>query len=222
MCSARYRVMLASIAVLALSACVNAPPPTPAPARTAGGTLEIGVAVPDLGPGDVRLLRGMNDRAILQHMGTIDSLEAVIAQLSLRRATDGAVRRYAGQLVADHLRSLLAGDSVVRMQSVAVDRARRDSAGPLVDVNIDHATGDTIGLVMFHVLDSLRAAPAGAAFDRGFIDAEVQMHQHALAELRLLQNVARQGAVREHIGDEIPVAEQHLLAAQQLASTLKP
>lgn len=220
MCSARLSfALLATIGMIG-TACATAPAPTPA--QTAGGTLEIGPAVPDLAPGDVRLLRQMTDRSILQHMGTMDSLEAAIAQLGVRRATDAGVRRYAGQLVADHLRSLMVGDSIARMPSVAIDQTRRDSAGPLINVNIDQAPGDTLGIAMLHTMAALRASAAGASFDRAFVSAQVRMHEHALAELRLLQNVARQGAVREHIGNVIPIIEQHLIAAQQLASSLGP
>jgi len=190
--------------------------------HTAGGSLEIGLSVPELTPSNLRLLRGMNDRSILQHMRVIDSLGSAIAQLAESRAQNAGVRRYAGQLVADHLRSLMVGDSIVRTSNVVFDQPRRDSAGPLVRIDIDQATGDTISMSLFHTLDSLRALPAGRRFDRTFVATEIQMHQHALAEFRELQHVARKGPVLAHLSAEIPVIQQHLIAAQELASTLGP
>ena len=216
MSRARCRVILASLAAAAIgaTACAGGPPP----AESAAGTLELGPDVPALTANDQRMLDRMTDKNILQHMGTMDSLSAVIAQLGARRASDGAVRRFAGQLVADHLRSLMRGDSVSRLPTLALRQARRDSAGPLVNVTIDLAPGDTAGMAMFRVLDSLRATPAGASFDRAFVASELRMHQHAIAELRDLRTIARLGAVRQHIATELPVLEQHLIAALQLAS----
>ncbi|HVX41778.1 MAG TPA: DUF4142 domain-containing protein [Gemmatimonadaceae bacterium] len=221
--SARYRLVIASLAAGVGAACAGAPPPAPFQSpQTAGGTLEIGPAVPTLAPGDLRVLGAMTDRDIVGHMDTVDSLEAVIAGAARTRATAIGVRRFAGQLVADHMRSLVIDDSLARTPSIVFDQSRRDSAGPLVNVNIDHAAGDTVGIALLHVFRALQALPAGAQFDRAFVSAQIATHQRALAELRYLQNVARKGAVREHIGAEIPVLEQHLIAAQQLAAALGP
>ena len=66
------------------------------------------------------------------------------------------------------------------------------------------------------ILDQLRAAGTGPAFDQAFKAAQVPAHQQALD---LHQNYANGGdvpALRQVAGTTVPIIQQHLTAAQNL------
>jgi len=54
-------------------------------------------------------------------------------------------------------------------------------------------------------------------FDRNYILSQVQMHQHMLGELQVMQDVAKNASVRDHVKATIPVVQAHLDRARDIA-----
>ena len=129
--------------------------------------------------------------------GSSDQFEIQSSQLALQMSQNPQLRNIAQMLITDHTRST---------QMVV---AAAQSAG---------ITPPPPSLLPQHqaLLDQLRAAGTGAAFDSAFRDIQIQAHQQALA---LHQNYAAQGvvpALRTVAGQIAPVVQNHLNALQGL------
>ena len=130
--------------------------------------------------------------------GSSDQFEIQSSQLALQASSNPALRNLANMLIADHTRST---------QMVV---AAAQSAG---------ITPPPPALLPQHqaLLDQLRAAGTGPAFDVAFRDIQIQAHQQALT---LHQNYAASGAVpalRTVAGQIVPVVQTHLNALQALS-----
>jgi predicted outer membrane protein len=94
----------------------------------------------------------------------------------------------------------------------------RDLAGatgliPTIDVARLSASPIAAGI------DSIRKT-SDITKDQVFIRSQVDLHQHALAELQVLEGVARNTALRRHIAEMIPVVRDHLARARMIAKPL--
>ena len=130
--------------------------------------------------------------------GSSDQFEIQSSQLALQASSNPALRNLANMLIADHTRST---------QMVV---AAAQSAG---------ITPPPPALLPQHqaLLDQLRAAGTGPAFDVAFRDIQIQAHQQALT---LHQNYAASGdvpALRTVAGQIVPVVQTHLNALQALS-----
>jgi putative membrane protein len=175
--------------------------PMPATTGSAAGTLSQSVTVPALPQSDIDFLRRMSDANILEHTASGDSLEIAMAQAAVRRTQHAGVASFARTMIADHTMSLQHGQAIAAQTNIGMTMA----------------TGDTSAMPMFAKLDSLNGIVSAADFDRRYLQSQVAMHQHMLAELQTLRTVAHDTAVRQHIDMMIPVVEQHLVRAQALA-----
>jgi hypothetical protein len=59
-----------------------------------------------------------------------------------------------------------------------------------------------------------------AAFDRAFVQDQIELHQTAIDALKTLSPAATNADVRSDVSATLPVVEKHLAAAQQLAAQL--
>lgn len=135
--------------------------------------------------------------------GSGDQFEIQSSQLALQASSNGAVRNLANMLIADHTRST----------QMVVGAAQ--SAG---------ITPPPPALLPQHqaMLDQLRAAGTGPAFDLAFRDIQIQAHQQALT---LHQNYAASGdvpALRTVAGQIVPVVQTHLNALQAMSVAPPP
>jgi putative membrane protein len=127
-----------------------------------------------------------------------DLFEIQSAQLAQQRAQSAAVRDFAQMMVADHTdttRQLTAA-----AQSVGI--------GPLAPALLP---------MQARMMDQLRAAGSGAAFERIYLDQQVQAHQMALA---LHSNYAQNGdtpQLRTVASAAVPIVQAHLDRVRQLA-----
>jgi predicted outer membrane protein len=167
---------------------------------TAGGDVDLSRATTMLGNREVTILREMSDANILGHLLEVDSIEVSAADTANRLSRSDDVLTYAKMMHLAH----------------TGDAAREREIG--------HETGliptiDVTKLKASHVarqLDSLRVA-SNLTVDRHYLVSQVQLHQHVLSELEILQGVARRADLRQHIAELIPVVQDHLSRAQALA-----
>ena len=68
------------------------------------------------------------------------------------------------------------------------------------------------------VSSQLQSAGSGAAFDKAYMDAQVQGHQNTLSFLQSAQNSAQNADLKRMITDAIPDVQKHLERAQALQS----
>ena len=127
-------------------------------------------------------------------------------QLARDKATDAAVRDFAQMMVIEHTAASNQAES---------DLARADipSADSSLSRQIDANSGSAT--------DMLRASPAGPAFDRAYMDRQVDAHRYILGVIdQTLVPNARSKVLRRVLADMRKLIEQHLTRAQQIQSTL--
>jgi putative membrane protein len=133
----------------------------------------------------------------LAQAASSDQFEIQSGQLALQASQNLAVRNFANMIIADHTRS-------TQMLTAAAQSAGVPVPPP------------TLLPPQQAMLDQLRSAGAGPAFDAAFKDAQINAHQQALA---LHQNYATGGdvpALRATAGQIVPVVQTHLQQAQML------
>jgi putative membrane protein len=132
-----------------------------------------------------------------------DMFEIQSAQLAQQMSSSGSVRNFANMLITDHTQS-------TQMLMAAAAAARLPAMTPV--------------LLPQHqaLLDQLRGAGSGYAFDQAFQQVQIQAHQQALT---LHQNYAASGdvpALRTVSGQIVPVIQRHLQMAQSLQLMAPP
>jgi predicted outer membrane protein len=168
------------------------------------GDVDLALATPaSLGTDEVALLRQMSDGNILGHLMAVDSLEVTLADTALRHIKSDDVVNYAKMMHLAHaddwkgLKDLAGATGIIPTVDVTKLRSSHVAAG----------------------IDSVRKT-SDITKDQQFIRAQIELHQHALAELQVLEGVAKASALRSHISDMIPVVRDHLARAMMLAKPL--
>jgi putative membrane protein len=126
-----------------------------------------------------------------------NQFEIQSAQLALSASQNPSVRNFANTLIADH--------SAMGQQMAAAAAAAH--LPPLVPTLLPPEQA---------MLDQLRSAGTGYAFDQAFQQDQIQAHQQGIA---LMQNYASRGdvpALRTVASGAIPVMQKHLAMAQSL------
>ena len=135
--------------------------------------------------------------------GSNDQFEIQSGQLALQASQNPAVRNFANMIIADHTRS-------TQMVLAAAQSGGLNLPPPAM-LPAQQA-----------MLDQLRSAGSGPAFDQVFQQIQIQAHQAALS---LHQNYATQGdvpALRNVAAQIVPIVQAHLQAAQALNTAPPP
>ena len=190
------RMIVALIALSAATACTRT--------MMAGGEVDLSMATPaELGPEEQARLRQMSDANILGHLMTIDSLQIAMADTALYHVKTGPVNSYAKMMHLSHeddrkaLRDLAGATGLIPTIDVTKLRSSRIAAG----------------------MDSIRKT-SDVTKDQLYVRTQIDMHSNTLAELQVLQGVARNTALLQHVSNTIPVVRDHLARAQAMAPTL--
>jgi predicted outer membrane protein len=195
----KSRVFVAMLAVAGVAACsaMNR-------SYVSGGDVDLSLATPaTLGTEEMTLLRQMSDGNILGHLMLVDSLEVTLSDTALRHIKTDDVVDYAKMMHLAHsddwkdLRDLAGSTGIVATIDVSKLRSSHVAAG----------------------IDSVRKT-SDITKDQQFIRAQIELHQHALAELETLASVPRNRMLRDHISATIPVIRDHLARAMMLAKPL--
>ncbi|MGN6057207.1 MAG: DUF4142 domain-containing protein [Sphingomicrobium sp.] len=139
----------------------------------------------------------------LAQAGSANQWEIESSQLALQMSTNPAVRNLANVIIADH---------TVMGQQVTAAAASAGLPPPPT----------TLLPPQQSMLDQLRAAGSGPAFDMAYQQAQISAHQQAI---QLMQNYAAQGdvpALRTVASQAIPTMQKHLSMAQSLAMAPPP
>jgi putative membrane protein len=129
-----------------------------------------------------------------------DLFEIQSSQLAQQRAQSSAVRDFAQMMIADHTETTR--QLAAAAQSVGI--------GPLAPALLP---------MQARMMDQLRAAGSGAAFDRLYLDQQVQAHQTALS---LHGNYSDNGdtpQLRTLAAAAVPIVQRHLGRVRQLAAS---
>ena len=158
---------------------------------------------PPAPPPPVDLNNPLMAPGFLAQAGSANQWEIESSQLALQMSTNPAVRNLANVIIADH---------TAMGQQVAAAAASAGLPPPPTALLPPQQS----------MLDQLRAAGSGPAFDMAYQQAQISAHQQAI---QLMQNYAAQGdvaALRTVASQAIPVMQKHLSMAQSLAMAPPP
>lgn len=153
-------------------------------------------------PSEANLLRSMSDANILGHLVSVDSFEIALSDSAILKSKSDTVIAYARNMRSTHLASRTAARSIARELGL-----------PLTTIN-----GEMRRTHVFAAADSLANA-SEAQVDRHYLTQQIELHDHMLAELALLQDVAKNERVRENVRNRIPIIQGQLDWAYQVAKT---
>lgn len=141
---------------------------------------------------------------LVNHMIVGDSIEVAMAQIAASRTQNAAVKEFANQLIADQTAHI----------------AQLNKLAAKGDIGREANASDTTGAHLAGELATLTSMAPDAAFDRAFVQDQIDLHQSAIDALKTLSPAATNADVRSDVSATLPVVEKHLAAAQQLAAQL--
>jgi len=150
-----------------------------------------------LGPNEIASMSNAN---IVAHLTMGDSLEIALSQAGAARAQNQAVRDFAQRMVTEHTQHMQMGQQMASQAGISPMPMPADTADAMMATRM---------------MNRLSNVPAGAAYDRQLMRAEVMMHQHMLHELNAVRPQAS-GAAQQLVDQTIPVVQQHLTDAQAI------
>ena len=147
--------------------------------------------------------RNLTDSEIAMVMRVANLGEVREGELARTKATDTSVRDFASMMVTEHT----AQNNKTESELARVDVASADSD---LSRQLDAASGDAT--------DRLRAL---SAFDRAYMDRQVDAHQSLIALIdSKLTPSARKKQVREQLTALRALADKHLTRAKQIQGSL--
>jgi predicted outer membrane protein len=198
----RFRVgirgVVAAVAAPAFIACASTHSNS---VMSSAGTLNLTDATRALSSSEVNMLERMTDPNILGHIAMNDSVEIVMAQFAEHRTKNDDVLNFAREMDVDH------------SSDIAAERTLGTTSG----VGIHTLANELKASHMGPMVDSVGPQISEMTFDRNYILSQVEMHQHMLGELEVLQGVAKNDMVRDHVRAVIPVVQSHLDRARAIA-----
>ena len=136
-------------------------------------------------------LTDANIAALLDEVYKADSAAGAVA---VKKASSPAVKRFARMMMGEHHALRVAGEKVVKQAKMTPSAPANDPVAPLVQQETS-------------VLDS---TPAGAQFDRAYIDQEVTAHRAVKDLLERSEGEADNADLKAAIGQARPVVDRHL------------
>ena len=159
-----------------------------------------GAQVTTTSAGDVSMFSQKN---LIDHLIVGDSIQVEMAQLAITRTQNAAVKDFANQLLTDsrtHVETLnkLAGKSDIGREANAADSSGARFAG---------------------VLKNLQSMPE-TGFDQAFIQAQIMYARQSIDGLKKWRATAKDDDVQKDIDKTLPILENHLSRATQVAAQL--
>jgi putative membrane protein len=140
------------------------------------------------------------DANILALLHEANAGEIAAARLALTKSTNARVQSFAHEMIHDHARMERQGALVASALGVTPIALANDSLAA-------HVTAESA---------QLTATAQGSAFDKAYIDGQVQDHETVLALLQRYQSAAHHDAVKSTITDAMPVVQKHLDQARAI------
>jgi putative membrane protein len=139
------------------------------------------------------------DTSFVRELRTNNLLEIRMGSVAARRSTNAAVKQFAQRMVTDH----------TTMGNEWTSLASRLGLGTTSALDVNQQ----------QVVSQLSSVPA-AQFDQQYMSTAVQMHQNVIGLLQSKGASAQNVEVRQLAAKGLPIVEQHLTMAQQVASQI--
>jgi putative membrane protein len=141
------------------------------------------------------------DKQFLKMAADANMMEAHLGQMAEAQASEDTVKNFGKTLDQDHTKSYN------QLQQVASKDGQSIPKG--INVGQDKSVGQ-----LMHM--------KGKSFDRSFVRHEIQDHQKAIAEFKREAKSGENPDLKSYAQQTLPVLENHLHQAQDLAKAKKP
>lgn len=148
----------------------------------------------------------MNDANIVAVLDAANASDSASGQLASTKGTSSEVRNYGKMMVGEH--------HMLREQGQAL--AKKENITPMAP------TGDQTQSKGEQTLKMLRDMQKGAAWDKMYIDNEVQVHEQVLQTAKQAHDQAQNAELKALIEKAQPVIEKHLERAREIQKNLTP
>lgn len=194
----RYGSVALMGVALAVGACSKSDHATDSTAAVAAATM------PDSMAG-ANVSGSMSAANVASLVGLTNASEIGAAKIAQDKATNADVKAFAKQMIAEHQAMQHGLDSLTQAKNLT---PTPPPAAAQKQQMADQMTA------------TLNSTPKGAAFDKAYMDGQVQAHQQALNDLHGFSANAPDADLKTLIDGAIPKVQQHLDKAQQLQSKL--
>ena len=141
------------------------------------------------------------DKQFLKMAADANMTEAHLGQMAEAQASEDAVKNFGKMLDQDHTKAY------TQLQQVASKDGQSIPTG--INVRQDRSIEQLMHL-------------KGKNFDRSFVRDEIQDHQRAIAEFKREAQRGENPGLKSYAQQTLPVLENHLHQAQDLATSKKP
>lgn len=148
----------------------------------------------------------MNDANIVAVLDAANASDSASGQLASTKGTSSEVRNYGKMMVGEH--------HMLREQGQAL--AKKENITPMAP------TGDQTQSKGEQTLKMLQDMQKGAAWDKMYIDNEVQVHEQVLQTAKQAHDQAQNAELKALIEKAQPVIEKHLERAREIQKNLTP
>ena len=197
------RVLLTATAALALAACGDNE--TPAVNDLAADDMMMNdMAMNDMAMNDMNMMNGAmpaTGQDYASMAAASDMYEIESAQLAMEKTQNAQIRELAQMIVTDH------------QAATAALRTAAAQAQPAITVT------PQLNAEQQANMEALRAA-TGDAFERLYLQQQVQAHEKALAMLRAYAQNGDVAQLREHASNTAAPVERHLERARELMANM--
>jgi putative membrane protein len=146
-------------------------------------------------------MQRVNTQDYLNQVASSDMFEIASSQLALERSSNAEVQAFARKMVADH-------QQASQRVNQALSTGGSNNLRPPGEMLAEHQ----------RMIERLRNAERGAAFDRMYLQMQVRGHEQALALHRSYGNTGDNVALQVVAKEMTPVVEQHLAEVRRLAN----
>lgn len=145
----------------------------------------------------------LTDAGILGKLDADNVEDSTSGAMAVEKGTNASVKEFGRMMMKDHHAMRVGGMAVARKANVT------PAAPTDADAGADKAAGD-----------SMAAAPKGAAWDKSFIDHQVEGHQKVLQFAQDAANATQNADVKAMIEKATPIVQKHLDKAKDIQGKL--
>jgi putative membrane protein len=148
----------------------------------------------------------MTDANIVAYLDAVNAADSAGGKLASTKGTSKAVRDFGTEMVKDH--------HALRADGQAFAKKAGITPAP--------ASNDTTQQSAQHAQASMTSMAKGAAWDKAYIDHEVQMHQEVLDNASSAKNATQNADLKALIDKATPKVQEHLDKAKDIQKSLSP
>jgi putative membrane protein len=147
----------------------------------------------------------MSDANIFAALDEANMADSATGSMAATKGTSAEVKAYGREMMKDHHALRVGGQALAKQLSITPQAAPNDSS----------AAKDKA------VADSMTATPAGAAWDKFYIDHAVMHHQTVLTTAQDAMSATQNAEIKSMLGKAAPIVQNHLDKAKTIQSKMQ-